>query len=93
MTMFPKDAPVRLKGKAMEALRREVWWRAGKRCEVCNFPVPLDGDLMWRMHLAHRNGRGANGEDTADNTRCLCAKCHGNEHNAGGKPVPAKEIA
>jgi hypothetical protein len=85
--------PIRLTGKAMEELRRKVWERASQRCEDCNLWVPLNGELMWRMHLAHIVSRGRGGDDSELNTRCLCAECHGKEHNCNGKPVPAKVSA
>ena len=87
---FPKNPPVRLKGKAVESLREKVWARAGGRCEICFKEVPLEGNLLTRMHLAHKKSRGAGGGDTLANTRCLCPKCHILSHNCGGKPCPKK---
>jgi nitrate/TMAO reductase-like tetraheme cytochrome c subunit len=96
MTMFPKDAPVRLKGKALEALRREVWERDKESCVRCGRWVRLEGGYWDSMHHAHKQGRGANGPDTPENTEAACIFCHiGIEHSygrTGMKPVRAKEI-
>lgn len=53
---------------------------------MCRKPVPLDGDLFHRMHLAHIQSRGAGGSDTAENTLCKCFHCHIEvEHTKGDK--------
>lgn len=79
-------SPIRLKGKAMSALRAFVFERDQFTCQECSRGV------LWHSgHLAHIKSRGASGSDSAENTRVLCATCHGKEHNAGGKPCPAKE--
>ncbi len=74
-TYFKKN-PTRLKGKAMEQLRRDVFNRAGGRCERCGAWAPWGGDVFTRGHLAHHISRGAGGGDTAENTTWLCPECH-----------------
>ena len=76
---------IRLKGLALADLRRRVFTRDGWHCVCCGEAC------SWATgHLAHIQSRGAGGSDTEENTRLLCAACHGNEHNAGGKPLPRK---
>lgn len=80
-----KTGTLRLRGKELEALRRAVFERDCWKCKECGV------SCGWVTgHLAHIQSRGAGGSDTESNTRLLCAKCHSREHNAGGKPVPAK---
>lgn len=78
-------SPIRLKGKDMSELRAFVFERDEFTCQECRRRV------LWHLaHLAHIVGRGRGGSDTAENTRVLCATCHGKEHNSGGKPCPSK---
>jgi len=72
----PKHKTTRLKGKELEALRFAVWERDGHRCVTCGRPVPLNGNVFERAHLAHIRSRGAGGEDTPENTRIKCFHCH-----------------
>ena len=87
---------VRLTGKALQELRRERWEADGRKCtaEGCGVPLPLNGDVFTRAHLAHIKSRGAGGGDTFENTRTRCFRCHIElEHiQGGGKPCPAKEL-
>lgn len=72
--------------------------RAGGICELqcspqCHRgPLPIDGDLFERMHLAHLHGKRRFGwfESDAQKHLCACQPCHAYEH-AGRKPAPAKE--
>lgn len=91
MTMFPKDVPVRLKGKDMAALRIARFLKDEGRCVDCNLQVWLDAPLghPLKMDLSHVISRGAGGPDTLENTRTKCAQCHGRKHG-GGKPCPRK---
>ena len=77
---------VRLRGKALEALRRACFERDGYRCVECRrcglCHNPLD--------MAHIQSRGAGGSDTLENVKTLCHECHMKSHNAGGKPCPPK---
>jgi 5-methylcytosine-specific restriction endonuclease McrA len=82
MTMFPKPGIIRLKGPAMAQLRWRVFCRDGWVCQVCGKICGWDTG-----HLAHIVSRGAGGPDTMENTRLLCAGCHHNSHNSGGKPL------
>lgn len=42
------------------------------------------------MHRQHGGMGGARHLDTLDNVEWGCRECHRAQHNAGGKPVPAK---
>jgi len=76
-----KIKPIRLKGAAMSALRREVYERDGGCCVVCGRWVPLEGGLWERAHLAHIKSRGAGGGDVIDNVQIKCAECHLNREH------------
>ena len=66
---------IRLKGPALEALRRRVFLRDKWTCRECG------AICGWASgHLAHIISRGAGGSDTEENTRLLCAECHDKEH-------------
>lgn len=81
MKSFPKNKPVRLKGKAMEALRRERFYISGGWCEICgNVWAPWhEGELS---HVIHRGMGGKNGPgDVIENVRWSCKKCHVKRHN------------
>lgn len=84
---------VRLSGLALRELRIRCWLRDGGCCCECKRAVTIDGHYPWDgvMHMAHIRTKRNNG-DTIDNVRTLCPECHGKEHNAGGKPCPAKPI-
>lgn len=99
--MILKTKPIRLKGAALEALRREVFARDTYQCR---FPI-IGGEwnvlshqclriVSWESgHLCHRKSRGAGGPDTAENTFTGCAECHSRQHTEGfnGKPCKKKE--
>jgi len=85
---FFKEIPIRLEGKALEALRREVYDRDEGKCQQCGRWLPYEGEVLVRAHMAHRKGRGRGGSDTIDNVRILCAMHHGEEHVP--KSVPRK---
>jgi 5-methylcytosine-specific restriction endonuclease McrA len=97
---------VRLYGKDLEQLRRDCFERDKWHCRMCGRRVAwshgiscfADEDWAWSNSLglpigqmAHIRTKRNNG-DTLDNVRTLCSDCHGKEHNAGGKPCPAKRI-
>lgn len=81
-----KQHPVRLKGKAMEQLRRDLFKRADSRCEhiietlngnePCGKWLPWDGDVFTRGHMSHIKGHGAGGGDTLDNVVLKCYEHH-----------------
>jgi 5-methylcytosine-specific restriction endonuclease McrA len=77
-----KTGRIRLKGPALEALRRRVFTRDKWCCCICGEPCGWVSG-----HLAHIQSRGAGGSDTEENTRLLCAECHMKSHNCGGKPL------
>jgi 5-methylcytosine-specific restriction endonuclease McrA len=85
---FPKNEAVRLYGKYRQELRLRVIRRDGHKCVECGMPVVEATGLWASAHMAHIKGVGANGDDTEENTRTLCLKCHMLEHNP--KSVPAK---
>jgi hypothetical protein len=66
-------------------LRREVYARAGGRCENvlgtgkrCNKYASWDG--VGKGDLAHVTHRGKGGSDTLENTRWNCRECHKQQH-------------
>ena len=76
---------IRLRGKDLEALRRDCFERDGYRCTCgCGEGVTWDSG-----HMAHKQSRGAGGSDVIDNVTTMTADCHMRSH-AGGKPVPRK---
>lgn len=54
-------------------------------------PLPLDGDVFTRGHLAHLHGKRRFGwmESDIQKHRWFCYFCHSYEH-AGKKPCPPK---
>jgi 5-methylcytosine-specific restriction endonuclease McrA len=81
-----KTGRLRLKGKAMDALRWRVFQRDRWQCQECG------RECSWEAgHLAHIKSRGAGGSDTEENTRLLCMACHQAEHHP--KAVPRKPYA
>ena len=55
--------------------------------------LPFDGPTPWTHgHLVHRRAKRRFGW-RPDNVLWGCWRCHDASHNAGGKPVPAKERA
>lgn len=79
---FPKTAPVRLKGDDLAMLRLECLQRDRGRCRECGVRVSdsLPDYHPLKYHMAHIQGRGANGSDTIENVRTLCGECHRKEH-------------
>lgn len=76
---------IRLKGAALERLRRECFARDGWRCVICGRGVGWVSG-----HMMHIKSRGAGGSDVIENVVTGCWECHGKSHNAGGKPLPSK---
>ena len=62
---------VRLKGEALEVLRRYRFTMDGWRCVDCGRAVGWVSG-----HLSHTVSRGAGGSDTIENTRTRCEDCH-----------------
>lgn len=97
---------VRVYGAAMGKLRAFVFDRDRYRCQgpfvldadrnpvpmrTCLKPISLEyGEEHPRGHLVHLRAKRNNG-DKPENLAAGCDTCHKNSHNAGGKPVPAKE--
>lgn len=96
-----KPRPGRLKGKDMEALRREVFERDAYRCRHPITSVGLGQEITmpclkrvtWESgHLAHIKARRMGG-DSPENTYCCCAEHHRIYHAYGPsmqKPCPSK---
>jgi 5-methylcytosine-specific restriction endonuclease McrA len=93
----------RLTGKAMEALRREVFSRDLYQCQhMLPAHIVWEGEVVgefwekclksvtWESgHLAHIVPRSKGGKDTAENTVCKCAECHlVREHSYGKSGKP-----
>jgi 5-methylcytosine-specific restriction endonuclease McrA len=99
----PKRPPVgklgikRLKGSPLKILRMDCFERDEYRCQhMVSYggllQMPCGRRVTWESgHMCHRTSRGAGGSDALDNVFTGCAECHMRSHNAGGKPVPAKE--
>lgn len=93
---FPKDVRVgklgivRLKGKALAALRLHCGLRDGQRCVRCHTGV-FDDLPDWhdqKYHMAHwPHSRGAGASDLPSAVQTNCGKCHRKQH--GGKEVCA----
>jgi len=82
MTIFPqpKHKAIRLKGKAMEALRLACYERDKGRCQQCGEWVSWEA-----FHMSHIIPK-AKGGDVIDNVRVKCQYCHiGLEHGKGIK--------
>lgn len=71
MMQFPKPKRIRLKGKAMEALRVEVFARDKGICQNCGKYVS-----WYNGHLTHIKSRGAGGDDSMENCLWKCPDCH-----------------
>lgn len=89
-TKRSKPRPGRLKGDKLTKLRDDCYERDGGRCVVCGILVdknapPIADDSY---HMAHIKAKRIGG-DSLDNVRCLCGRCHRNEHNP--KACPPKE--
>ena len=79
---------VRLRGKALEALRRDCFERDGYRCQCspsCGIPVTWESGDM-----AHIVSRGAGGSDVLSNVVTMDHFHHLATHNCGGKPLSEK---
>jgi 5-methylcytosine-specific restriction endonuclease McrA len=83
-----KTGRIRLRGKALEALRRDCFERDRYRCQCspsCGVAVTWESGDM-----AHIVSRGAGGSDVLSNVRTFLHEHHLASHNAGGKPLPPK---
>lgn len=69
---------------AVESIRRQVFERAGYKCETCGDRVTWDSG-----HLHEKHHRGKGGEVSVENGQCLCYNCHLNDPIVGhGKRKP-----
>jgi len=79
---------VRLRGKALEALRRACFERDRYRCQCspsCGVAVTWESGDM-----AHIVSRGAGGSDVLSNVVTMAHFHHLASHNCDGKPLPPK---
>lgn len=84
--------PIRLKGKALTALRRACFERDGYTCVECGAGVLWQGFYLVQGHMAHIIPRSRGGSDTLPNVKTKCLRCHlVEEHNP--KPCPRKVTA
>jgi 5-methylcytosine-specific restriction endonuclease McrA len=91
----------RLKGAALEQLRRDCFERDGYRCQgfihsECGLWFTCRKLVTWESgHMAHIVSRGRGGPDVIDNVVTKCGDCHiGIEHSygpSGIKPCPRKD--
>lgn len=100
-----KARPGRLKGKAMEALRRDRFEMDGYKCQriIGHYASGFRGDLAqperclepvsWESgHLAHIKAKRIGG-DSIENVETWCGDCHRAFHERGPsmqKIIPAK---
>lgn len=83
---YPKNKPTRLKGKAIEELRRQCFERDKGICQTCGFYAPLEGFWTERGHMAHERHRSVGGADVLDNVKWRYPRCHlGLRHTKGIK--------
>lgn len=74
---MPKKKRIKLTGRAYSNLRKKVWKKQHGLCAECGRWVRLDGDTVFNTaHLAHIKSRGSGGDDSEENTRILCYRCH-----------------
>ena len=82
LSSFPKQNVIRLKGKALERLRRACYERDERCCRECGVPLIWESGYLNSMHMAHIIPK-AKGGDVLDNVRTLCPKHHAIEHSNG----------
>jgi 5-methylcytosine-specific restriction endonuclease McrA len=73
----PKLKRIKLNKKQWSELRNLVWELQHGLCADCGQYVPLDGDTIFNTaHLCHVKSKGSGGDDSRENTRICCFKCH-----------------
>lgn len=77
---YPKNKPIRLKGKKLRKLRQECYDKAEGCCQECGAPAAWDGGIMFRGHMHHIKHRSLGGSDTIENVQWLCNNCHNEAH-------------
>jgi len=86
MTMFPKNAAIRIKGKALAQLRLACWVRDRGIFLKCQRPTYFEpryaGDPE-AYDMAHIKSRGAGGSDVISNVATMHHSCQLREHNGG----------
>ena len=68
---YPKKLRIKLDQKSYHELRKAVWNRALRHCEVCGRYVKWE-----EMTYHHIKSRGAGGDDTLENGMCCHKLCH-----------------
>jgi 5-methylcytosine-specific restriction endonuclease McrA len=83
-----KTGRVRLRGKALESLRRACFEHDRYRCQ-CN---PTCGvAVTWESgDMAHIVSRGAGGSDVLSNVKTMLHEHHLASHNCDGHPLPPR---
>ena len=71
-----KKGPLRLDPISYEALRQQILWRDGWRCQFCGARSNLE--------VHHQHFRGHSGDDAEENLITLCNLCHRVVHLQGG---------
>jgi 5-methylcytosine-specific restriction endonuclease McrA len=84
-----KARPGRLKGKALEELRRQVLDRANGYCELKKSEDCMKWAGWFTGHMHHVKHRSLGGKDELSNLLWSCPQCHWEEH-VPSKVVPAK---
>lgn len=70
---YPKNPPIRLKGKKLYALYQQVFERDNYTCQEC-------GSMYLDKAPHHILPKGRGGGDTAENLITLCVRCHARRH-------------
>lgn len=73
---FPKNKPIRLKGKARQELFEKVWERDERTCQGKSCPGTYQLDSAPHHIIFRSHG----GPDTMENLITLCLHCHAKEH-------------
>jgi len=73
----PKHKRIKLSAVEWSKLRKQVWKEQHGRCAECKHWIRLDGDTVFNTaHLAHIKSKGSGGDDSRENVRILCFRCH-----------------
>jgi len=79
MTPDPKKPRIKLSSTELYWMRRNIY---NKQLECCANPKCGEWTPLEQFHLHHwKKTKGAGGDDTEDNLRGLCWKCHRKAHD------------
>ena len=79
---FPKQNVIRLRGKALTALRMACYERDGRCCVDCGRPLIWESGFYNSMHMAHIVPK-ARGGDVIENVQTKCFEHHATDHSNG----------